>query len=231
MTEMRNRWCVETWERRALCSVKILRRDTACICSASTIDLICNRLPFQIQPSHFILAASFFNSNHFNPTYDNIRDLAITLRYTFKKLLDLPGTMREKVTRPNIYWNACPALETLLSGIVYGVVLCLTGATHWLWTISIAGTVFYQLTKHFLTAPHRPTIVKAPVPRMLLPAAVFMDQTKEKHGERVPAAQSDLIHLILSRVMLCFFEPFKNILHSFLYDHSLRFSPTWTAVF
>ncbi len=49
MTGMRNRWCVEAWEWRALYSVKILQRDTACACPAFTLDLICNRLLLQSQ--------------------------------------------------------------------------------------------------------------------------------------------------------------------------------------
>lgn len=73
----------------------------------------------------------------------------------------------------------------LSSLIVYCVVLSVTGAVVRLCTIDITGTGFYQLAKQFLTASHRPTIVKAPVARMLLPAAVFMDQTKENTGERL----------------------------------------------
>lgn len=49
MTGMRNRWCVEACEWRALYSVKILQRDTACACPAFTLDLICNRLLLQSQ--------------------------------------------------------------------------------------------------------------------------------------------------------------------------------------
>lgn len=87
--------------------------------------------------------------------------------------------------------------------VVYGVVLCVTGAAVKLCTIDITGTGFYQLAKHVLTASHRPTIVKAPVARMLLPATVFMDQSKEKHRGKANSAVSPLslmlfFHLIFS---------------------------------
>lgn len=97
--------------------------------------------------------------------------------------------------------------------VVYGVVLYVTEAAVRLCTIDITGTGFYQLAKHVLTASHRPTIVKSPVARMLLPATVFMDQTKEKHRAKTNSAVSPdallschLFHLYTSTVTLQTFQ-------------------------
>ncbi len=63
---------------------------------------------------------------------------------------------------PTVHSNA-PLTFKLSCLKVYCVVLSVTGAVFRVCTIDIIDTGFYQLAKQFLTASHRPTIVKTPV--------------------------------------------------------------------
>lgn len=100
---------------------------------------------------------------------------------------------------PTVHSNA-PLTFKRSCLIVYCVVLSVTGAVVRVCTIDITGTGFYQLAKQFLTASHRPTIVKTPVARMLLPAADFMDQTIEKHRRK---ANSTIIPTLPDALLSC----------------------------